>query len=206
MSYSVLVGIPSLWRPELLDRAVDSLFKQTYPISTFTVIGECPQPLTMLYHHILSTGLRDGYDIIVLGADYLVFEPDCMERLVEVFDEEGTTDLAVGLYADGRIQTENSSEYWYIALGSSFIDRFGNMPVHCPQYYHLCGDIELGAYARKAGVYRHAKEAKAFSETFRARRHDATYQASRSFREQDKRTFKRRNQAGLLWGDSFDYA
>jgi hypothetical protein len=146
--------------------------------------------------------IQAGYDattedLVLLGADDLVFHPGWLEAVMRVADEFdvgviGTNDTANPSVLAGRHST-------HPVVRRCYIDRYGGVVgypgmVYWTGYSHQCVDSELCATAIARGCYAHAHDAVV------AHRHplwgtaptDATYEKSRADTMADQRLFDSR--------------
>jgi tetratricopeptide (TPR) repeat protein/SAM-dependent methyltransferase len=166
-----------------------------------------PRALTLIVNELFFNSTAD---IVIMAADHLEFKPGCLEAIREGFAKQfPDRDGVMGLNIVNLPHAKDISEFCFLALGRKFIERFYADGVYqgvfCPEYYHFYGDTEFGLFADKIGKFHYDERAAVFTwhpNAGNANR-DQTYSASRSRKGYDDAMWRRRQLAGLYWGESF---
>lgn len=143
--------------------------------------------------------------IVVVLADHIVPRPDLIEAIAKAF--EGRPEVGmVGLNITNMGPLPGVREYCFFALSRPFINQFPDRQVFCPDYYHFCGDTELGRFASEVGAFAFAPDAQIVTHHVNTGLAvvDDTWRASRSRKTEDLAAFDERKARGLLWGKNFE--
>lgn len=167
---------------KLLGEPVNMIFNEKrmdYVFSMNRVLGEMEQTNTVLY-----------------GSDDLIFWPSCISNAVKAMKEHfPDTD---GLVALKQIQKEGGAAFGL--MGRTFINRFPDSAVFCPEFIHYGADTELKRFAISIDKLYQCREAL----VDHPRLEDRTTELSLEVKVRDKQIYKKRKNRGLLWGHTFE--
>jgi hypothetical protein len=201
--YTVQVVIPTLNRPEGLERMLASVRLHSPEVECIVARERGPLPLIINGLFAATTA-----DIVIWAGDSCEWTSDvvgiCCATMAERFPD---LDGCLGLYQTNLDDLENIREFCFMAVGRRFINRFPGAAVFCPLYDHFCGDTELGLYAKSLGRFHYERRATClhhipgYSPLGSA---DDTHRRSHRVAGQDLALYESRQKNGILWGQQFD--
>ena len=216
----VNVIIPTLDRFESLQETIRSLEAQTHPNVSATIFvdgvfktmermkdwkpkipvnvffNEQRQDWPRCINFVLANTDCDAY---IYASDDLTFHKKCISRAtVSMFVMFKDLDGIVGLnqLQDGKPKGRKNA---FGLVGTTFIDRFPNRQLFCPDYKHFA-DPELGELANSLKKFYFNERAK----IDHRRPKDKTFELGMEVYKEDKETRKQRRSLGYLWGKNFN--
>ena len=196
---------PSLNRVSELKRLIDSLYMQTATVSFQCVLRHVPHSIYEAYNAMIQ---YSNHDIVIAGSDSIQPTINCIQKLKEAFKKHFPQgDGVIGLNVVDLPDHPVDNQYKYLAIGRKFLERFGGTcGPFCPDYFHFFGTTELGMFANKLGKFHFAEDVKLdlFSPLNNTTWIDSTHKDGRSKLREDRLMWKRRQEHGLLWGESFE--
>lgn len=151
----------------------------------------------------LDNPLDTGY---FYGADDIVFNPDCITKLVQAMREvfpsgDGLVSAKQHLILSGsRIRAKKSGGAFAL-MGRKFVDRFPDKEAFCPEYFHGSADREIRNYAVQSGVYHFCVDAVLLHDRSTK---DETRRLRKAAQPKDHETRRKRWARELTWGISFE--
>lgn len=167
-----------------------------------------PRPWSIRLQQAIDACIRThNPDILVFIGDDAEMLPGCFEAVTKAFAERFPDfDGVVGINQTNIPPIPDCTEFGFVAVGRTFLARFGEHSLYCPDYFHFYADTELGLAAKALGKFYWAADAKAVHHHRGVMNlpKDETYRLARRDKASDQAAWKERQRRGLLWGIRFD--
>lgn len=221
------IVIPSLNRRQKLDTCLNSLFRADN-LENVTIWLYLSDPVEYQHYWSYFDALKDKVKVVLLpsyrvpsfwNGHLATMQADAMfcvnddtefhtNAITNIISEFSTLypdgDGVLGVTQSNALEGQGM-EGAFPVIGRTFAERFPDRKVWCPDYYRLWADKELMDYARSVGKFHASTVCKivhwhpAFGGTV-----DTTHIAVREFRDLDRKTYRSRQNKGLLWGQNWD--
>jgi glycosyltransferase involved in cell wall biosynthesis len=145
-------------------------------------------------------------DALCYINDDVLFYEDTIEKIFKYYSEQfSDNDGIMGLY-QSNLPDGDGLQGAFGVIGTKYAFRFPEREVFCPDYFRFYADWELQKYAEKIGKFYFNKEVKIqhLHPSFNKELLDSTHIKVRQYLPDDKRTWKKRQSLGLLWGESHE--
>lgn len=201
MKYAVIT--PTLNRAALVDQLIASLEANAPGRQHFVYPQTHPKPLTTLINELCVIAFEQKeVSAVVYLADHCIVGEGFGDALLSAFEAFPDGDVLVDIPIR-NVASAKAGCFW--AAGRAFVERFENMQIQCPDYYHFYADTELALYASRIGKLGTCAIGVDIQHPNASNRMpDATHAASRTYLTHDANTWERRRARYLLWGESFE--
>jgi len=220
------VVIPTLNRRDKLQVAINSIIRTAkngnVKLSVFFSIPEEIKYWEPFFSGIENISLRyvDNYQVPLfwntylheMQADALCYLNDDIELLNDTLDiilwefprRFPDYDGVMGLN-QVNILDQNKVDAAFGVIGKKFAERFPYKQVWCPDYYRFYADSELQKFATELNRFYYCSDAKLFHyhPSLNPKWEDETHTIVRRWLSKDRKIYRARQEAGLLWGKSY---
>jgi GT2 family glycosyltransferase len=195
----VHVVVPTYRRRAKLRACLASLMAQTYPVLSVSAVEDHTGQYAIGVWNEWAARVTAG--AFVYLCDDVELDPCCIERAVDTLRARWPDTDGVVTFRQRNIRQAQAAMG---LIGARFLDRFDGRRPFCPEYSRFHFDSELGLAAKKLGrfhyertatlVHHHPEHTDAPEDEAHARVRE------RAAVEADNVTWRRRRDAGLLWG------
>jgi len=231
MNFTIV--IPTFKRIEKLDRCIESILQQTHQDFYIYVLADNFDFATTnhvndrynskfvtaytMQDHCYVMGCWNWFtlnhfdeiqDAMVWIVDDVQLYPDCLDKLNQAWEEHfgESRDGVLGIH---QVCPGNPNytykPYGQVALGKTFISRYPNNMVCCPNYTHFYQDEEMWEFAKSLGKFHETTATlNHYHPAFIKDEMDETHSIPRGETHSKDTDMHRRRQINkLIWGKSF---
>ena len=148
---------------------------------------------------------NSSFDMMFYLNDDVVLQPNCLINAInDMLTHFPDLDGIIGLYQE-NLPEKDVVKTAFGAIGDKFVERFPNKKVFCEDYERFYLDKELELFSEKQQKLYFSKTASLihYHPAYHPELEDETHHLVRTHLSADRKTFMKRQQKHLLWGDNF---